>query len=343
MSSRVSAVEQKIAKALKNSLKNDPLEAYWQVRKQFESEQTHVRGLEYRRQFIKSLSDWANAVAESGKKGVLIFDTVEALKYSLVGTRLLDDWLPELKKAAVVLSGRQEEGEINFPPEIADLIINAPVGVFTREEATDYLEERKIWRAVEDDGAADILFEITDRRPLLLALSADWIENYTIFPHTSPTTLIGDADKTTFEKKLVENLPVALERPENEILPYMAHIIIPFDAELIKFLKPDTTPEEAQTILKNLSELSFVKEFIGENNIPRYWFQDELRALFHRYVFSDTTNWNRIRQDVSKKMIKFLDIQIGQAKQQRDILEEQRAIAARLYHEIYLDPDSAEA
>jgi tetratricopeptide (TPR) repeat protein len=338
MSSRISAVEQKIAKALKGSVEKDPFEIYWQLREKLQSETPHIRGLEFKRQFMNSLSEWAESLVAEGKRGVLIFDTLESVRYTLVGTRLLDDWLPNLNHALVVLAGRQEEGEINFLPQIADKVIHAKVDVFDKEEAIDYLKERKVLTAVEEDKATDALFELTRQRPLLLALSADWILNYTVFPSTSPATLVQDADSETFEKKLVENLPVLVEKPESEILPYMAHMITPFDAELIKFLNPNISSNEAETILKNLSELSFVKEFIGENNTPCYWFQDELRTLFHKYVFSDTIAWNQIRRDLSNIMITFYDNQIQQAKQKGDATEEQRAIARRLYHEIYLDP-----
>ena len=335
MSSRVSAVEKKIAASLDGASFQD----FWQLREKMRGEPPHIRGEAFKKQFMSSLSEWASSVAATGKKGVLLFDTVEALRYSLVGTRLIDDWIPALSQAVVILSGRQEEGEIQFPDEIAGLVLDAEVGAFTEEEAIDYLREREVWEAIKEDSVEGQLFNLTQCRPLLLALSADWIREYAAFPSTAPAELVKNTDQDGFEKKLVENLPNVTLNPENVILPYMAHVITPFDAKLIQFLSDGIGSDEAKEILKNLSELSFVKEFIGEDEVPYYWFQDELRTLFHKYVFSDRFAWDGIRQAVSNRMIRFQDNRIQEAKEKGDEEKEQRAIAALLYHEIYLNPE----
>jgi len=346
MSSRISTVAQTIVKSIGEPDKTLFFNEYFKIKKQFDSQPTHSLEQDLQYHFISGLSELAKISSEKGKRIAIIFDTFEAVRYSILENTLLNDWLPKLKEAVLVISGRQEKGEINFPEEISQLLIDAPVDTFSEDEATAYLKERKVWDAIKDDGICLELFKLTQNKPLLLALSADWIFNYAIFPTTTPKDLVRDSDQSTFEKKLVQNLPNVIEtdKPENEILPYMAHVIRPFNKELLVFLKPNISGNYAQKILKNLSELSFVKEVPAipgekENDGPFYWFQDELRRLFHEHIFSvNTIQYNRIRENVSKRMIEYHDMKIKEAKEKGDILEEQRIIARRLYHEIYLKP-----
>ncbi len=339
LNSRISALEYEIVNRLTQTDVGNFFADYWQLRQGFEQERNLVSEQKLIKQFGLDLSSWSEQVAAKGKRGVLIFDTFEAVKDNLVGVRLLNEWLPGLKSAVVVLSGRQLENEIEFPIEIVDLVINAPVDIFTKKEAMNYLNERQVWQAIEEDGVSEVLFELTGQRPLLLALSTDWILEHVSFGSVSPATLVEGIGQDDFERKLVENLPNVgvLRYPEREILPYMAHIPRPFDAELIHFLFPDIASAEAKTILHNLSQLSFIKER-QEDGINYYWFQDELRNLFHKYIFSVYSDtWDKPRQTLSRKMLKFYDQRIKQAQESGNIRSEQRHIANRLYHEIYLD------
>jgi len=339
MSSRTTAVAHKIAKALRAYDKSGIFYKYWKLRKEFEigkiSEQDVVS------EFLPSLCQWIDTVVAAGKRPVLMFDTVEIIKYSIVEKDLVNDWLPQFKKAVVILSGREKEQEkLDFPEEIAPFVVQSQIDTFTREEAIEYLQERNVWDAIEEDKVSDKIFEFTQKKPLLLALSADRIYGSSCSSSISPKELVKDADTLSFEKTLVEELERVdvIRNPEGTILPYMAHIIRHFDKELIEFLQPDIS-DQAETILKNLSELSFVKERIEENGFRTYWLQDELRALFHKHVFSAyPEKWDRECRVLSEKMIAFHDKKLGEAKEKGDILEEQRCIARRFYHEIYLDP-----
>jgi len=339
MSSRTTAVAHKIAKALRAYDKSGIFDKYWKLRKEFEigkiSEQDVVS------EFLPSLCQWVDTVVAAGKRPVLMFDTLEVIKYSIVEKDLVNDWLPQLKKAVVILSGREKEQEkIDFPEELAPFVIQSQVDTFTREEAIEYLQERNVWDAIEEDKVSDKIFEFTHKKPLLLALSADRIYGSSCSSSISPKELVKDADTLSFEKTLVEELERVdvIKNPEGTILPYMAHIIRYFDKELIEFLQPDIS-DQAETILRNLSELSFVKERIEENGVRTYWLQDELRALFHKHVFSAyPEKWDRECRVLSEKMIAFHNKKLEEAKEKGDILEEQRCIARRFYHEIYLDP-----
>jgi len=229
MSSRISTVAQTIVNSI---VKPDNLLFFnecLKVKSKFDVQPTHSLEQNLQYHFISGLSEWAKISSEKGKRIAIIFDTFEAVKYSmLVENTLLNDWLPKLKDAVIVISGRQEKGKIDFPKEISQLIVDAPVGNFSEDEAVAYLKERKVWDAIKEDGISNELFKLTQNKPLLLALSADWIFNYAIFPTTTPKDLVCNADQSTFEKKLVEKLPNVIDKPENEILPYMAHIIEPF-------------------------------------------------------------------------------------------------------------------
>lgn len=343
LNSQINKVELAIAKAVSNKLEDGPFALYWQARQEAEEslrnedELYRVLREKSKNQFIEDLSNWAKESALPDRKVALIFDTFEAIKNNQVGARLLNEWLPILKPAIVVLSGRQQEGEIVFPAGIVNLVVDAPVEVFTRDEAISYLKKRGVWEEIDQDGVTNSLLELTEQQPLRLALSADRLTRYNFLNRISPAQLTEGADKANFERKLVEDLVNDIEYPESIILPAMAHIPRPFDAKLIKFLFPMYT-DDPEKILKNLSEISFVKEII-ESGQPRYWFQDELRQLVHQYIFlRDDFTWKQSRRDASESMIKFYNEQIDEAEKTNDRLIKERFIADRFYHEIFLNP-----
>ncbi len=344
MSSRISAVEMKIAKKVKGSMEHhDPFQEYWDAREKHKEDP--LRGIIFKKTFINGLSAWANKVAKTGKRGVLIFDTFEMVRYSLVGDRLLNDWLPELKSAVVVLSGRNDPSEIKFPEDITDKVEHALVEDFSESEAVEYLKERRVWEAVQEEGIADRLFDLTQKKPLLLALSTDWMMEHDFFPVMRLADLVEGLDQDAFEHKLVERLPLlAGERtsdeipPERLILPIMAHLFEPLDEKILDFLDLYLDPEEPRKVLKNLSETSFVKGMSVDGS-EVYWFQDELRSLFHKHIFKgeQEETWGDFRKNISEQMIRYYD-QICESST-TDPLGKERAEASKLYHEICLNPD----
>ncbi len=349
LSSRVSTVERVIAKTFANALNPDPFAKYWELRKEFEALRTEGNkqeatkvGQQLKEKFADNLAFLSEQLAMQGKRIVLLFDTVEEITENLVGSRLLNEWLPRLSRnAVVVLSGRQKKTDLRFPKEIADKVTDAPVDVFSRNEAITYLKKREVFEAIEEDGVTDRLLELTKNRPLLLALSADWIYEYTSFGGVSPKDLVKNVNQDGFERKLVEHLPRldVIPHPEREILPFMAHIHRPFDAKLLTCLIPDLTKNEANKILKNLSELSFVKEHEERNKKGEfyYWLQDEMRALFHKYVFSQDSSWTGKRKELSQQMIEFYNQEIETDKAKGKTRHIQGNTANRLYHEVYLN------
>lgn len=347
--SQINAVELEIANRLWESMpgKPDPFAEYRQVRKKAEDTKTGQDPASYgpfrelsREQFIEDLKNCAEDNAIFGNKIVLIFDTFEAVKGNQVGARLLREWLPVLTSAIVVLSGRQQAGEIDalLPSELVSPVEDSPVGEFTWEEAKDYLDKRDVLHEIQDAGVLDDLFRLTQRRPLLLALSADRLTKFNI-PEQKITAaeLVNVMEPDEFERKLVQGLSTIRpdeRKPEPLVLPEMAHIPRPFDEELIRVIFEGL---DAQKVLKNLSRFSFIKE-IKEHGVPRYWFQDELRRLFHKHVFT-MPGYNRKREEASKTMLKFYKQKIEAAT---DIREREQLEADQWYHIIYLDRNKFE-
>jgi tetratricopeptide (TPR) repeat protein len=345
LKSQINVVELTIAKALSAplTLAQGPFAKYWRVRQEAEeARQKHevrygVLRERSKNQFIADLALWAETAAAEGTGGVLIFDTFEEVKDNQVGARLVKEWLRALKPVTVIISGRQEEGPIAFPPEINDLVIPVEVEAFDEAEATAYLEVREVWAEIVQDNADQDLFRLTQLQPLRLALSADRIKGDNFPERITPAELVAGTNEADFERKLVKNLADDMLYPESLVLPIMAHIPRPFDAELINFLFPDSF-DDPETILKNLSKLSFVKE-IKEGGQSRYWFQDELRRLFRKYVFEiDSFTWNTRRREASEQMLAFYDAQIKAAEKAGSVRLKEQLIADRLYYEIYLDP-----
>jgi len=348
MSSRITAIANKIALKLRGYDKAGLFDNYWKLHKEFESGKIYEQDVV--NEFLSSMCKWIDIIISDGKRPVLIFDTVEAIKYSVVERDLVNEWLPQLKKAVIVLSGRDKEYEtIDFNENLAYFIIHSRVDSFTKGEAKEYLQKREVWNDIKRDKVCDKLFEFTLKKPLLLALSADRIHGSACSTSISPIDLVRNATVSDFEKKLVEELQRSdvIQKPEGTILPYMAHIIQPFDKELIEFLLPELSKTvkfgdnviQSETVLKNLSELSFVKEKIDEEIGNRtYWLQDEVRFLFHKHIFSLYEIWDERRRDLSEKMIAFHNKKLEEAKEKGNKLEKQKCIARCLYHEIYLDP-----
>lgn len=338
MSSRVESVENRIVKKLTGSLQGGAFTEFRERQRQCNLDQKCL--LELRPIFIEELSEWSKTASKFGKKVVLIFDSYEFVRYSMVGTHMLERWLPAIENGIVVISGRQKKEEIEFPKKLLGSIYDTPLEKFTDEESIEYLKARNVWVDIERSGVTDHLIKIINGRPLILALVADWISVYKI---GEPKQLIEDEYKEGegskgFEKKLVEHLQIMGEnRLENEILPAMAHAIRPFDKELVTFLKPDLSISEAHSVLENLESLSFIKKNIRSDGTEEYWFQDELRALFHTHIFSNP-KWLSLRQDLSRLMIDFHE-RLGTESQKLDNeIAAQNSLAGKLYHEIFLDP-----
>ncbi len=349
INSRITETAHRIVNSIEKSKTEEELfEEYYKFRKKFSAEQKHILEQDLLYQFILALSKWTEICVKEGNRFVIIFDTFEAIKYSVVENYLLNDWLPKLTEAVIVISGRQEKGDIRFSEDVSQFVIDSPVDVFSKDESIDYLKERKVFEAIKEDGVTDKIFELTEKKPMLLALSADWIINYADFTNNSPKDLtVADFERKLiqgllpseiFEERLIERLSLEEVTLDIFILPYMAHIPRPFDEELLHFLFPDIERKESEKALKNLSELSFVKELITDDN-KSYWFHDIARELFHKHLFSKDSKWkNRILRDVSLRMIKFYKGHIEESKKNDDMQSEQKYTADRLYHEIYLDP-----
>ena len=341
LNSQISALEYTIADRFGEQLGTGPFDRYWQSRREAENNlQDWALREASKRQFMEDLSAWIDDLAEKGQKAVFLFDTIEAIQFNQVGSRLINSWLPLLRSGVVVLCGRQQPGDIEFPAEIQEFVIDSPLGVFDEAEAIEYLTSRGVWDAILESGVNESLFELTERRPILLALSTDWILQQVSFGHISPVDLVSDTMRKNFESKLVQYMTHVdlIPHPEHEILPYMAHIPRSFDAELLRFMLPSLSETEAHRILKNLSDLSFIKA-TQEGGRFFYWFQDELRSLFHEHVFlaAYPFDWDQFRRDASQKMLEYYDMRIAQAEQEKDFRARQRQIANRLYHEVYLE------
>ncbi|MDM8528283.1 hypothetical protein QUF58_08715 [Anaerolineales bacterium HSG24] len=335
LNSQISALELHIINKLANKRESMSFFNYQKMRQEFHNKRDAIRRQKLKEQFILDLTQWSQRKAGliGSKRGVFIFDTFENIKNNIVGQRVINDWLPILNSSIVILSGRQKEGELEFPTDIANAVIDKVVETFTEDEAKKYLSSHDVWQAIVGDGMIEKCFEVTELRPLRLALSVDWlIQNNT--GDVTPTNLFG-REKEEFEYELVVGLEDVTKRPESVIIPYMAHLPRPFDVKLLEFLNlPVFTGYSSEALFANLSKLSFVKHTRDARGRDFYWFQDELRELYHKYIFKQSNRVNEIRIESSQKMLEFYDLQIKQAS---DVRDAQRYQARRLHHEIYLN------
>lgn len=286
--------------------------------------------------FISDLSQCMEVVYQSKKKCVFLFDTFELVKYNPVGLRLVREWLPALKNAVVVLSGRQLPGELEelLSKELLPIISDLAVGEFTEEEAIDYLRQRNV--ADEIGEHINRILELSERHPLRLALVADRLH---MQPKIEIEQLIEYA-KEFFEKDIVQNLYREAQQPESLVFPIIAHIHEPLTHELmgVLFVSSELS-KSSDAILEDLTKYSFIKKTL-DNGVAKYWFQDEVRSLFHKYIFDDDdeAGANALRIATSKKMIGFYDKKISRLTSSSDQQDTRYLWAAeKSYYEIFLD------
>jgi tetratricopeptide (TPR) repeat protein len=285
--------------------------------------------------FISDLSQCMEIVCQFKKKCVFLFDTFELVQYKAVGLRLLKEWLPGLKSAVVVLSGRQLQGTLEelLSKELLPVVSDLAVGEFTEKEAIDYLRQRNVFDEIGE--YIDLILKLSERHPLRLALVADRLHMH---PKIEVEQLIAYV-KEDFEKDIVQSLYREAQQPESLVFPIIAHIHEPLNHELMGVLfDPVQLPSSPDAILEDLTKYSFIKKTV-DNGITKYWFQDEVRSLFHRYIFNgnDELGANSLRIDTSKKMIEFYDKKISLLPSSVDQQEIKYLLEAeKSYYEVFL-------
>jgi len=338
-----------------------------------ESAEARQAALETKNKFVEEY----NQLAEQAPI-VLFFDTFEEVQEQEMGHWLLNDLLPRLRGHTVaVISGRKqialaapqpgeqrEEKGISKPLQ-EDEIAFVEVGAFSLAEAEDFLQKLELDLAALDPLAPKILLALTGGRPLLLALTADWIVEDTR-RHGGPlmldwSRLLGISEAQVadlrqqvsdfvsalsqtivqlagpqFEAALVERI-MELSEPEHQAILYMAHVYRRFNLDILRHLF-DNDPEYGERLIHGLARFSFVKYRPPSDGFEgSCLLHDEMRNLVNRHLWDkhpDPYRRTIFRHELSQKMLGYYDARI---EGEQDPRERQALQSERLFYQLDAD------
>jgi tetratricopeptide (TPR) repeat protein len=261
----------------------------------------------------------------SQKRLILLFDTVEKVQ-ELDLWKNLKEILLQLANTAVLLAGRRNDtikSEFDRRPASAVLI---PLGGLSEEISLEYFKrtEKGQYIAKTEPQQTQLVCEMSQGRPILIDLAVDWL---------GLGFQLSGENPMEFERGLVEKVS-DLSVPLNEVILDMAHVYHYFDARRFSFLHPEYSLEQAQELLEQLSNFSFVK--IQPSGGFRL--HDEMCRMVEKYVWPLLDSQRTRRRSISSSMVTYYETLKNQYKENQAIW--QALSAEQLYHQLYTDLDS---
>ena len=238
------------------------------------------------------------------KRIVLLLDTAE--QAGEAGRNLRETVLPRLKgNTVVVIAGR--EPLLLASPESA---ISVSVQAFGPRETIDYFRERGFEDSGLPDEAIEIVWQHTGGRPILIALTADWLE------HNSVDELLT-IPPDEFEPSLIVRVCDLGER-ENRAIQFMAHVWRRFDRQILAYLT-GWSLEIADEVVEKLHGQSFVKYRppqmgVGESCL----LHDEMRDLVKRHIWPRVDRSGELACELSGKMVTYYALELDMVQDWRE-------------------------
>ncbi len=247
-------------------------------------------------------------------KTVLFFDTYEQVPRSL-RTWLTEELLRDLPGVVVVIAGRDRLG---MRPEREDEFHRCLLDTFTLDEAKDFFAASQLPMAINEHQVAD-LWSLANGTPILLALSADWLQH-----DVSPEEL-SRISRDQFARSLVQRF-ADLGELANAAILYMAHLYHRFNEEIFcKVHQGDAlNVPTAHKILEQLRSFQFIKYRPSGN----YQLHDHARRLVCDYLLSDEAGLT-LRLQLSRNVLAHY--------YQSQIPMDPMVQAEQLYHELFID------
>lgn len=256
------------------------------------------------------------------KPVAIFFDTFETVKDIDLGNWILSLVSKLGGKVAVVIAGR--ERIVLNPSEVHVLVL--PVEGLSRPEidvlARKMFESRNILHDYDfDDAIIDRITDLTDGRPILVALSIEWIlEDVDI-------EALLSIKKSDFEARLVNGLRY-LKHDEDLIVLMMATIDRRLNPRIVEMLT-GWTRDKCEDICKILTRFTFVKVIdSGHGSEKIYTLHDEMLRLVSQHVDFPIETKNRWRKCVVDK---FYDDTIQQLSDPQAM---QIMVAEKLYYQL---------
>lgn len=128
--------------------------------------------LNYKQSIIKAFIEDVNELAEKSKILILGFDTFEKVSATM-SIWLRKEFLPNLNhKIVIFICGKEKVTTDMLWKDISSFIYPINVGLFSPEEAKEYLNNR----GISDDDSIKLIIRLTGLLPWALALAVDSIE-----------------------------------------------------------------------------------------------------------------------------------------------------------------------
>jgi tetratricopeptide (TPR) repeat protein len=240
---------------------------------------------------------------------IFLLDTLEVLDYGEgIISREFNAYLRDLPNVLAISAGRNVKKTMpilkeDFGPEDATLV---------ELENFDQVESTEFFAAVDPQGfiSPDMrakLHLLTDGRPVLLSLAAEWLSRDVPLPEIAERSL-GDLERLPevegrdlrerFEFELVDRVR-KLKGPLDRAVLYMAHISRRKDARLLSALL-DVPMPDAQTLLGQLAELSFVRHNPMTGNCMLH---DEMKNLVNQHAWPYVDPTGDVRRKLARQAI----------------------------------------
>jgi tetratricopeptide (TPR) repeat protein len=260
---------------------------------------------------------------------VLFFDTFEVSRGA--GRWLLDAMLPKCKGKVKVLIGSRPTPKKFL--EKAQVVEHAKLSSLEDEDIEEFLTKLKV---TVPPSQLSQLIKYTRRRPILIALAADWL----LRGHEM-SEMPGKAIPETFasfEAALVSKIK-DLKYPDNQLVQYMAHAHHRFDNKLLGTITEQKGQlDEHKRSLEKLTGYSFIKHRSGLGGMPdSYVLHDEMRDMVQKYIWKKDDNEGVDRADISVKAIGYYDELLSSDHPELRFIKSELEIE-RLYHLLFAAP-----
>lgn len=257
----------------------------------------------------------------------LFFDTAEVGGDTT--ERFWTDILPQLKEkkpgTRIVIAGRKELKQLD-----PDDTLSLPVTPFSSAEVNSYFREHDL--AIKPENA-DRIADLSEGRPILIALSVDWLR-YGL----GEEKLVSCSTVRDFERLMIQQVQELLV-PEDQVILAMAHFSRRFDDRFLAFIL-DESIEEARKLIETIAQFSFVKYRPPLDNQPgSCLLHDEMRDLVNKYVWGELEQGPEVsglsyRQEWNSKIVDYYATLI---KQEKNALEKQALQLERLFYWLSAD------
>lgn len=260
----------------------------------------------------KAFVDCASTIAKERQRLIILIDTLEYVRETPKLYNFLLSLLSRIPYLTLITAGRPVNNEFeSFKAYFTDYqkdVIN--LSGFSDEEAMEYFEKSVNGSQIGSEMRQKLAL-LTDRKPLKLALSIEWIRRGMSLPDLTQLSSIElkkmidenyeeyEELVRDFEYELVQGFR-NLQDPLSDIVLKMAHIYRRFNAELLRRL---TKIHDIDKTKKQLFELPFFKVIDNDNFV----LHDDVQRLIEEHIWQYIDPEGSIRKELSEIAVKYYD------------------------------------